>query len=463
MAERARVNDAAKRHSEAPSCAMASKLNKETKSSGPGPPRKARPPAKGDGLTVEEEISDSYAALLDASATDVLFPKADPPHHWCSARRPDIRPHVLVKGFSDFADDMLHEYESDDKYEGKHWVRRLAAYDEREALTPQRHLVTQLLAQHEQERKDTISALAAAVEDRDVGMEPEQLQEELDHFEEEVAQIDEDAEAAARDFESGLKELQAAAPRVAHAAEQHAEHMLVEQWEKAEERRLESVMRPDMADGGMDDPLAMLDDSIRDSAAEGGGGGGESLPSSPVALSPQRSVSRFSHVVMSTIDADEASVPQPGSPGSPEIAGSDAGEEPDWTGLGLAGASKQMGIARRLVKQLVGGRKKKDREVEIVREAARAQLAESAMRLHKQKDTRQMTFVSRHLSEASQPRSVEVQTEPTHAEEIRQQLHAQVPTPPLTRHACMRILPRPVHAPMPTEHAVCTHRLCTRS
>ena len=99
------------------------------------------------GALVSSAVLSSVNPTLDASATDVLFPKADPPLHWCSARRPDIRPHVLVKGFSEYADNMLHEYESDDKYEGQHWVRRLAAYDEREALTPQRHLVTQLLAQ----------------------------------------------------------------------------------------------------------------------------------------------------------------------------------------------------------------------------------------------------------------------------------------------------------------------------
>ena len=160
---------------------------------------------------------DNYTLLLQASASDVTHHDGQSNGHWAGHSGPaTVNPSELVSKFSSRVQQLLAEHEEGEEYEATHWTRRLAEFDSRDDLTPQRGDVNELLMKHEKARKQSYAVLEKAVDDVEMAqMTPAQLQEELASFEAASCGLQLEAEESVAHLEANLRELQAATPGIA--------------------------------------------------------------------------------------------------------------------------------------------------------------------------------------------------------------------------------------------------------
>lgn len=168
--------------------------------------------------TLVEDEEDSYQTFLAAAASDVNYPDGDRSGHWAGHSKPVVKPpESLVREFSTRTAHLLVSHEENESFESSHWAKRLAAFDEREELTPHRSEVKKLLKDHEEARRSSFVVLERALEEAEKSrMQPEQLEEELETFEAEVDEGDGEADEGVAVFEAECRSLQARAPSVAH-------------------------------------------------------------------------------------------------------------------------------------------------------------------------------------------------------------------------------------------------------
>ena len=343
---------------------------------------------------------DNYALLLQASASDVVHHDGESNGHWAGHRGPvTVKPSELVSLFSSRVAELLAEHEEGEEYEATHWTRRLAAFDSRDDLTPQRGDVNELLMKHEKARKQSFAVLEKAVDDAEMTKTtPSQLHEELAGFEVASSGREVEAEESVRHFEANIRDLQAAAPRVAQR-----------QFSKVNaEIGAELVRRNTLMEEG---PIE------------------EEVPGSPGQSSRSRRASRENSGVLSSEGLLLSAVsPSGGSVLAPSAfrlpaAGSGMSsrdEEPDWKELGLVGGSKLAMVARRVVSQVIASRNQAKRQQEESEQREHS----ARERLEKQKECRLRQY--QHLSEEAQPREATQQTEPMHEIVISGELHAKL-------------------------------------
>lgn len=367
-------------------------------------------------------VVDNYALLLQASASDVIHHDGESNGHWAGHRGPvTVKPSELVSLFSSRVEQLLAEHEEGEEYEATHWTRRLADFDTRDDLTPQRGDVNELLLKHEKARKQSYAVLEKAVDDAEMTKTtPAQLQEELAGFEVASSGLQAEAEESVSHFEANIRDLQAAAPRVAQRqfGKVHAEI-------GAELVRRNALME---------------EDPLEDDVPGSPGQSSRSRRASREELSPQSRRAQGAPGVLSSegllltaVGPSGGSVLGPsafrlpaagllGSPGGSISSEMPRDEEPDWKELGLVGGSKLAMVARRVVSQVIASRNQAKRQQEESEQREHS----ARERLEKQKQRRLRQHASVYLSEEAQPREATQQTEPMHEIVISGELHAKL-------------------------------------
>jgi len=314
---------------------------------------------------------------------------------------------------------LLAEHEEGEEYEATHWTRRLAEFDSRDDLTPQRGDVNELLMKHEKARKQSYAVLEKAVETTEMTqMTPAQLQEELASFEAASCGLQLEAEESVAHLEANLRELQAAAPGIAQRqfgkvnAEINAE--LVRRNALMEEEPLE-VEVPGSPGPSRSRRASREELSPQPRKAQGAPGVLSSEGLLLKAVSPSSG---------SVLGASASRLPAglPGSPGGSTSSETRRDEEPDWKELGLVGGSKLAIVARRVVTQVIASRNQAKRQQEESEQ--REHVARE--RLEKQKEIRLRSHARLYLSDEAQPREAAQQTEPMHEIAISGELHAKL-------------------------------------
>jgi len=365
---------------------------------------------------------DSYALLLQASASDVIHHDGESNGHWAGHRGPvTVKPSQLVSLFSSRVEQLLAEHEESEEYEATHWTRRLAHFDSRDDLTPQRGDVDELLMKHEKARKQSYAVLEKAVDDAEMTKTtPAQLQEELAGFEVASSGLQVEAAESVRHFEANIRDLQAAAPRVAQRqfgkvnAEIGAE--LVRRNALMEEDPLEVEVPGSPGQSSRSRRASREELSPQSRRAPGAPG----VLSSEGLLLTAVSPSSGSALGPSTFRLPATGLP--GSPGGSISSEMRRDEEPDWRELGLVGGSKLAVVARRVVSQVIASRNQAKRQQEESEQREHS----ARERLEKQKERRLRQHTSVYLSEEAQPREATQQTEPMHELVISGELHAKL-------------------------------------
>ena len=373
------------------------------------------------GAEEKDQQVDNYTLLLQASASDVTHHDGQSNGHWAGHSGPaTVNPSELVSKFSSRVQQLLAEHEDGEEYEAIHWTRRLAEFDSRDDLTPQRGDVNELLMKHEKARQQSYAVLEKAVDDAEMTeMTPAQLQEELASFEAASCGLQLEAEESVAHLEANLRELQAAAPGIAQRqfgkvnAEINAE--LVRRNALMEEEPLE-VEVPGSPGPSRSRRASREELSPQPRKAQGAPG---ALSSEGLLL---KAVSPSSGSVLGASASRLPAAALPPSPGGSTSSETRRDEEPDWKELGLVGGSKLAIVARRVVTQVIASRNQAKRQQEESEQRERV----AREQLEKQKEVRLRSHARLYLSEEAQPRETAQQTEPMHEIAISGELHAKL-------------------------------------